>query len=192
MTASHQKGLSLVELVITIVILAIALVGLTSVLGGGLSQSAETLPNVRAVALAQSYLDEILSKRFDEQSRPNGIPPCRASSSRPCSTYRPARSVGAGLLDRARSARVEDRSRPDDVDDYHAGRGRRRPPRCRMQRAESAVTTISFRSTRYVDDALDRDRRISRRARSLTIRMTPLGRSRSATQHERHNPVSAC
>lgn len=121
MTASHQKGLSLVELVITIAILAIALVGLTSVLGGGLSQSAETLPNVRAVALAQSYLDEILSKRFDEQSRPNGIPPCRASSTRPCSTYRACGDpLAAGLFGPdPLGAGTEDRSRFDDVDDYH-------------------------------------------------------------------------
>src|SRR5699024_6397302 len=57
-----------------------------------------------------SYLDEILSKRFDEQSPANGIPPCwdGATSSTEC-TEESAFGPDAG----------ESRETYDDVDDYH-------------------------------------------------------------------------
>ncbi len=104
-----SSGLSLIEMVITISILALALAGITVMTQGGLSRSADTLLEVRGVALAQAYLDEILSKRFDEQSAPNGIPPCRLTmpASRPCTA-----EVSFG-------ADGETRATYDDVDDYH-------------------------------------------------------------------------
>lgn len=71
-----QQGVTLIELVVVIVILAIALYGVTTSLSGALSRSADVVPQTRALALAQSYLDEILAKRFDEHSVPRGIPPC--------------------------------------------------------------------------------------------------------------------
>jgi MSHA pilin protein MshD len=74
-----QQGVTLIELVVVIVILAIALYGVTTSLSGALSRSADVVPQTRALALAQSYLDEILSKRFDEHSVPRGIPPCRTN-----------------------------------------------------------------------------------------------------------------
>lgn len=104
-----QRGLSLIEMVMTISILSIALTGITFTIQGGLSRSANTLLEVRAVALGQSYLDEILSKRFDEQSQANGIPPCRLTvpASRPCTAEA---SFGS---------ESETRATYDDVDDYH-------------------------------------------------------------------------
>ena len=73
----HSKGVSLVELIFTILILSLALVGIASSISGGTSRSADTLVEIQAVALAQAYLDEIVGKRFDEGNRPSGIPPCR-------------------------------------------------------------------------------------------------------------------
>lgn len=103
---SRQQGMTLIEMVLTIAILAVALTGLTVMIQGGLSRSSDTLLEVRAVALAQSYLDEILSRRFDEQSQSNGIPPCRATA-RPCTVEGSFGSDG------------ETRATYDDVDDYH-------------------------------------------------------------------------
>jgi len=57
-----QRGLTLVELVITIVVLAIALIGVAAIIQGGLSRSADTTLQVRTVALAQTYLDEVQAK----------------------------------------------------------------------------------------------------------------------------------
>lgn len=100
----QQKGVTLIELVVVIVILAIALYGVTTSLSGALSRSSDVVPQTRALALAQSYLDEILSKRFDEHSVPRGIPPCRTN----CTD-----AVDLGL-DGGEATRDEF----DDVDDY--------------------------------------------------------------------------
>lgn len=75
----RERGITLVEMVITIVVLAIALLGITAAISGGIGRSGDTLVETRAVALAQSYLDEIFGKRFDENSHPRGIPPCRTN-----------------------------------------------------------------------------------------------------------------
>lgn len=99
-----QQGLTLVEMVITIVVLAIALLSITAAISGGIGRSGDTLVETRAVALAQSYLDEIFGKRFDENSHPRGIPPCRTN----CTD---AGSFGP-------DAGETERYHFDDVDDY--------------------------------------------------------------------------
>lgn len=103
----RQRGITLIELVISIAILAIALVGITQLLSGGLARSADTMLESRTVALAQAYLDEILGKRFDENTRDSGVPPCRNSlgSIRVCSA---ALGPESG----------ETRATYDDVDDF--------------------------------------------------------------------------
>ncbi len=74
---SHgQIGVTIVELVVTIVILGIALLGVVFMLSRGLSQSANTLVETQAIALGHAYLDEILSRRFDENSAPGGTETC--------------------------------------------------------------------------------------------------------------------
>ena len=113
----NQSGITLVELVVTIVVLGIALVALSGVLGGGASRSSDITIQIRATALAQAYLDEVLGKRYDEKTRNRGIPPCRASApfARQCTAEA---SFGFNY-----GAPVEtgenSRSRLDDVDDYH-------------------------------------------------------------------------
>ncbi len=103
----RQGGVTLVELVVTIVILSIALIGLSAAISSGVSQSSNTLFELRAVALGQAYLDEILSKKFDERSRNSGIPPCvdPMLSGRACSNP---------LITEEGS-----RTNYDDVDDYN-------------------------------------------------------------------------
>lgn len=105
-----QNGVTLIELVVTIVILSIALVAVSFAINSGVSQSANTLFELRSVALGQAYLDEILSKKFDERSRNSGIPPCKdptngALTGRKCSN----------------PLAIEEVSRLawDDVDDYN-------------------------------------------------------------------------
>lgn len=100
-----QSGLTLVEMIVAIIILAIALVGITTSLSSGLSRSGNTIVEARAIALAQSYLDEIFGKRFDDASNPRGIPPCRSN----CTDE----------LDFGLEAPEDERIEFDDVDDYH-------------------------------------------------------------------------
>ncbi len=114
---ARQSGLTLVEMIITIVVLAIALVSISQMLNGGLGRSADALIQLRTVSLAQAYLDEILGKRFDENSRNRGIPPCRGSTgpvARRCS-----QETGTPQPEVFGSDGTETRATFDDVDDYH-------------------------------------------------------------------------
>jgi len=109
--SAGERGTTLVELIVTIVILSIALTGVVFAIQGGLSRSSDPMVQLRAVALAQAYIDEIMGKRYDEKTPNNGIPPCRASAPPP----RRCTVEGSFGPDGGESSR----DRFDDVDDYH-------------------------------------------------------------------------
>lgn len=96
---TRQHGLTLVELVVVIVILGIALAAMAPFIANGSGRSADVLLETQAVALGQSYMDEILSKRFADGASPGGIPPY----------------VGPCALATEEAQRID----YDDVDDYH-------------------------------------------------------------------------
>lgn len=94
------QGMSLVEMVITIVIVSVAMVASLksfSVLSG---RSSDVMVQTRALDLAQLYIDEILSHRFDEDSGVYGTP-----------TY-------TGVCRVVNES--ESREDYDDVDDFHS------------------------------------------------------------------------
>jgi MSHA pilin protein MshD len=99
--------MSLVELVVTIVILGIALGAVTVSVAANIGRASDILLQTQAIGLAQSYLEEITSKRFDEASPPSGVPPCYAGGT-PCTA-----SMALG------PEPGEARATYDDVDDYH-------------------------------------------------------------------------
>jgi MSHA pilin protein MshD len=114
----YSKGISLIELIFTILILSVALFGIATTMSGGASRSSDILPEIQAVALAQAYLDEIVGKRFDEGNRASGIPPCRGTladgAPRRCSEkVEPSPSPREFGPDG-----TETRATFDDVDDY--------------------------------------------------------------------------
>lgn len=96
-THQSQKGVTLIEMVITIVILGIALSALISSLSSGISQSATPLWESRSLELTQAYLDEILAMKFD------GTQP-----------------LGGGVVSGVCAISTDGQSRAnfDDVDDY--------------------------------------------------------------------------
>ncbi len=105
LTKPRQQGATLVELVMTIVIIGIAIAGVVGAFSLITGRSADPLNQTRAVALAQLYMDEILARSYDESSK-----------------------VGGGKVDAtdfdcaflgAESAETT-RDDYDDVDDYHA------------------------------------------------------------------------
>lgn len=100
----HVSGFSLVEMIATIVILGIALVTITSMMTNSLSSSANTYEETRMTALARAYLDEIVSRRYDENSHPSGTPACDGAG---CTAV-----FGT-------EAGENSRDKWDDVDDYH-------------------------------------------------------------------------
>ncbi len=76
-----SRGFTLVELVITIAIMAIALLGVAYALQFSARYSADPLWQTKTVELVQAYTDEIFGKRYDELTPVGGTPACD-----PCST----------------------------------------------------------------------------------------------------------
>ena len=74
---AKNKGFTLVELIIGIVVLSIALVLIVSLVIPQARKSVDPIMQVRATELAQSLLNEITAKSFDENSdRVNGVIRC--------------------------------------------------------------------------------------------------------------------
>lgn len=66
------RGVTLIELIAGIVVLAISLTLITSVLGPLFIKSADPWHQVRAAELGQSLMNEILSRRYDKNSFKDG------------------------------------------------------------------------------------------------------------------------
>jgi MSHA pilin protein MshD len=98
----HQKGFTLVELVVSIVVTAIALTYLSVVFFSAPERSVEPMLQIRAAELGQSLMDEILAKAYDEKTPVGGIPACN-----PCTDEG---DLGAEV--------GESRTTFNDVDDY--------------------------------------------------------------------------
>jgi MSHA pilin protein MshD len=101
-----QQGVTLVELVISIVILSIAMVTLMSSFSLTMSHSADPLWRNKTLKLGQLYLDEILAKKYDELTPIGGLPFIVSPS---CASLGPDGAPPIG----------ETRATYDDVDDYH-------------------------------------------------------------------------
>ncbi len=62
----HQAGVTLVELILSMVIISIALTGLLTVMNLTVSYSADPIIQHQSIAIAESYLEEVLLKDFCE------------------------------------------------------------------------------------------------------------------------------
>jgi MSHA pilin protein MshD len=104
----NPRGFTLIEMVVLIVVLGLGLTGVTLVVNQTVQQAPQALVQTRAMELAQAYLDEILQKRFDEQSGQGGIPRCDSTDNMqsPCSSTLGPESG-------------ESRGTYNDVDDYN-------------------------------------------------------------------------
>ncbi|MFV2060810.1 MAG: hypothetical protein ACC653_08995 [Gammaproteobacteria bacterium] len=103
------SGFTLIEIIIVIIFISIAMVSILSAYTHSMRNSATPMHQIRAVELAQAYMEEILNKRFDEASGQGGLPRCGSSDSAAlaCTT---AVNFGAEA--------GETRSLYDDVDDF--------------------------------------------------------------------------
>lgn len=75
------KGFTLIELVVGMVITAISLAMLSALIYPQLQRSVNPILAVRAAELGQALMEEILAKRFDENSPLGGMPACSADCS---------------------------------------------------------------------------------------------------------------
>jgi MSHA pilin protein MshD len=81
-----ERGFTLIELVVGMMVIAIAIVMLTSMLFPQADRAAKTLHRVRSAELAHSVMNEIWGKRYDQNTNPNGgVPACGSSAGSACS-----------------------------------------------------------------------------------------------------------
>ena len=67
-----QSGATLVELIVSIIVLSILSVGIMTVISNTLLNSAKPLLHTQAIAIAESYMAEILSKPMDDPAGSDG------------------------------------------------------------------------------------------------------------------------
>jgi MSHA pilin protein MshD len=67
----QQTGVTLVELILAMVIISIALTGILSVMNLTVSHSADPIVEHQAIAIAESYLEEILLQSFADPDGTN-------------------------------------------------------------------------------------------------------------------------
>jgi len=107
----RQKGFTLIETIVGMVVLAISFSILTTLIYPISQQSADQLHQVKAAELAQAMLNEIQNKAFDENSdRVGGLLRCGETDVPICST-----NMGPDTV----QTTTETRTTFNDVDDYH-------------------------------------------------------------------------
>lgn len=72
MTRSQQRGFTLIELIIFIVVVGAGLAGILSVMNTVVKSSADPMVRKQAIALADSILEEILLKSYADPDGTNG------------------------------------------------------------------------------------------------------------------------
>ncbi|MGI1678361.1 MAG: prepilin-type N-terminal cleavage/methylation domain-containing protein [Cellvibrionaceae bacterium] len=76
-----QNGVTLIETIVFIVVIGITLTAMVSVFTQYLGNSVDPIVQIRALECAQTKLDEITARRFDENSPTGGVPPCGSAES---------------------------------------------------------------------------------------------------------------
>ena len=80
-----QRGFSLIELVMFIIIVSIAVTAIAQIYSTNVAHSAEPLLREKSLKLANFYMDEILGKRWEENTPAGGG--CIETGSNYCTNY---------------------------------------------------------------------------------------------------------
>jgi MSHA pilin protein MshD len=104
--AMRTQGFTLIELVAFIVVIGLSITAIGSVFQYSVVRIQDPLINSHLLSMAQSQLDEVLSRKFDENTPTGGVPAC--GSSAPC--------AGIGIDS---GEDVTSITTLDDVDDFH-------------------------------------------------------------------------
>ena len=110
-TRQHTQGFTLIEIVITIVILG-AVAGILVPFFTAITHSPDPVIRERAIALGQAMMDEIMAKRWDENTPMGGGPLKTNESARTATLATAVANLGADA--------GESRTTYDDVDDYRS------------------------------------------------------------------------
>ena len=79
-----QRGVTLLETIVFIVVVSIGIGAFASVYMNAMTNSVDPVMQLKAAEKAQAILDEILSRRFDENSPVGGIPQCGSTDGVAC------------------------------------------------------------------------------------------------------------
>ncbi len=89
MRLRFARGVTLIETIIFLVVVSIALVALVKVYTYAVVNSVDPVVRTRALELAQAQLDEILSRKFDENTPSGGVPACDTTGEPACAGIAP-------------------------------------------------------------------------------------------------------
>ncbi len=105
----RQSGFSLIETILVIVLLGVAVAGMAAMFINNISKSHEPYLRQRALVVATAFMDEIMHKRWDDNSPLGGG--CVNTGSVLCSSGPAVAGIGS-----------EEPLRPDwdDIDDFNA------------------------------------------------------------------------
>ena len=81
---NKQRGVTLIETIVFLVVTSIALVALVNVYSFAVVSSVDPAVRTRALELAQAQLDEVLSRKFDENTPTGGVPACDTAGGPVC------------------------------------------------------------------------------------------------------------
>lgn len=81
---STSKGVTLIETIVFLVVIATALTALAIVFNESVIKSVDPVVRLRALELAQAQLDEILARKFDENTPTGGVPACGTTGAPAC------------------------------------------------------------------------------------------------------------
>lgn len=156
MTMHQQRGVTLVELVVCIVLLGIAASAMLTAFGNMMASSADPLWHNKSLKLGQLYLDEILAKAYDETTPLGGVP---ASTTIACPPAGP-----------------EEGSRElyDDVDDYDGIDGA--PPVSLMGNLDSSYASYVV-SVSVTCDGINAGTGLLSHAKLITVSVLAPGQS---------------
>lgn len=73
---ARQRGVTLFELVVFIVVISIGLGAMVMAMNNHLINSVDPIVQMRALECAQAKLDEVSARKFDENSPTGGVPAC--------------------------------------------------------------------------------------------------------------------
>lgn len=104
-----QRGLTLIELVLFIVVISVGLVGVLSVFDVTVKSSADPMLRKQALAIAESLLEEILAKTYQNDA----ADPTNTSTTLGCTPY-----TTSPLLTCSQNS-ISQRANYNDVDDYN-------------------------------------------------------------------------
>ncbi len=105
-TSRLGAGFTLIEMLAFIVVIGVSVVAIGGVFQHSVVKIQDPLINSQLVSMAQSQLDETLSRQYDENTPTGGVPACGTLSA----------CAGIGL---EAGESLSDISTFDDVDDFH-------------------------------------------------------------------------